>query len=502
MADSEIDPGRLAQMYGERLKELGALHESVQLLAKTTLSTPELLEGIATSLRAGMQYVSDTAVRITWGKLVAVAAAYAPTPWTLVRAFTTADDCGGAIEVVYRSSHPDADEGPFLSEERALIDSIANMLRVELDRRSAAAEVRDHTATLALASSAADLAGWEWSVDDDVVQWSPEMVRLFGDDQSGGRLGASSRIHPEDRERVLESVRAGAADGSRDFDLQFRFLRFDGSIGWIGARGRLVPPTASEPRRVRGVLAEITKFKDLEQGVAQLQKMGTVGRIAAGVAHDFNNVLGVIELNTGELLELLPADTLPRQLAIDIKDATARGTDLTKQLLQLSRKSVVSLTRIDPDAVIRRAESMLKRIVGSGVTLRLDLAANAHVIADPTQLDQIVMNLVVNARDALAERAGEITVSTRTRDVGAVESETARPGRYVVISVADTGDGMSPETKARMFEPFFTTKAEGKGTGLGLSVVLGVVQQGQGFVAVESELGRGSKIHIHLPAIT
>jgi PAS domain S-box-containing protein len=499
---SSQDLARLRYEHGERLKELTALHDIARLLRDTSLPVAALVARVAARLPPAMQFIDDTTARVAYGDIHSATPGFANTPWVLRRAFATADGTNGMIEIAYNSAHPDEQEGPFLSEERALIDSIADILRAELDRRSVDLAVRDRDAKLVLAAATADLAVWEWSVEDNIVTWSPELVRMLGRDSTGMGLGESEMIYAEDRQRVVQTVRDAVANPDRLFELEFRGVRVDRSIIWINARGRVLLGADGRPKRVLGILADVTRRKALEEGLMQLQKMEAMGRVAAGVAHDFNNVLGVIMLNTSELLEVLPPDHPCHAIASEISEVLGRGVGLTQQLLAFSRKSEVMPVALDPNTVIRRAEPMLRRLVGTRAQLLLELSSTPEVIADPTQLDQIVMNLVVNARDAIQD-GGTVTVATRVTDIDAeIASANAKaaPGTHVVISVADTGHGMTPETKARLFEPFFTTKPVGKGTGLGLSVVFGVVQQSNGFVTVDSEPGQGARFDVHLPA--
>jgi PAS domain S-box-containing protein len=250
------------------------------------------------------------------------------------------------------------------------------------------------------------------------------------------------------------------------------------------------------------VLRDTTKEVALEAQFRQAQKMEAVGRLAGGVAHDFNNlltaILGYSQILLGELAREAPMRAELEQ----IFDAGRRAAALTKQLLAFSRKQVLEPRVLDLNALVRDMDSMLRRLIGEDVELVIDLApALAAVRADPGQTEQVVMNLAVNARDAMP-RGGRLTIATANAalDEARAAELGARPGAWVTLAVLDTGSGMDAETRRHLFEPFFTTKAPGKGTGLGLSTVYGIVEQSGGRIAVESEPGRGSAFTIFLPA--
>jgi nitrogen-specific signal transduction histidine kinase/ActR/RegA family two-component response regulator len=255
--------------------------------------------------------------------------------------------------------------------------------------------------------------------------------------------------------------------------------------------------------RIIGAIMDITERKHLENELSQAQKMEAVGHLAGGVAHDFNNLLTIISGSSEILLQRLPADEPMRELVSEIRQAGSRAADLTRQLLAFSRRTVLAPKLLDLNESVRDSEKLLRRLIEEDVEFQTFLAPELDPVkVDPVQLGQVIMNLAVNARDAMPT-GGTLTLSTRNRaldDAAAARSIEARPGRYVVLRVSDTGSGMTPEVRARVFEPFFTTKEMGKGTGLGLAMVYGVVKQSGGFISVESEPGRGTVFEIHFPA--
>ena len=305
---------------------------------------------------------------------------------------------------------------------------------------------------------------------------------------------------PEEHDRLIEEFRrTGRLDG-----FEVKWKRKDGSTITVRISGRAVS-SADEPADVLEAIAEdVTDRRALEDQFRQAQKMEAVGRLAGGVAHDFNNLLMVISGYAEVILaQVDPASPLlEKGRAIQL--AADRATTLTRQLLAFSRKQLLELKVVDVNAIVQDMERLLRPLIGENIDLVTVLSPQAaHTRADAGQLEQVIMNLVVNAKDAMPA-GGRLTL--RTENVVLDENhrrgqQFIRPGNYVTLMVSDTGMGMDRETQSRIFEPFFTTKEKGKGTGLGLSTVYGIVKQSGGYVMVQSELGRGTTFQIYLPLV-
>ena len=322
-------------------------------------------------------------------------------------------------------------------------------------------------------------------------------------DREIGGLVLEDYVAPEWREAVREQHRLRVAGMKVPDHLEYEGIRADGARIWIEAQ----VTTVEEGGRIVGTqsaLRDVTERKRLEAQYLQAQKLESVGRLAGGVAHDFNNLLTVINGYSDMLAENLKDDRALLEMVEQVRSAGERATELTKQLLAFSRKQVVQRKPLDLSLVVKEAQKMLRRVVGEDVELVSLLSPSLGlVMADPGQLQQVLMNLVVNARDSMPE-GGTLTIETRDVEVDQAFSSQhpeVSPGSHVYLGVTDTGTGMTEEIKRQIFDPFFTTKEKGKGTGLGLATVYSIVRQCEGGIWVESEPGVGSTFRIYLPCV-
>jgi len=308
-----------------------------------------------------------------------------------------------------------------------------------------------------------------------------------------------TRIHPDDRAQA-EQAYAALMAGEPVGDLHYRIVRPDGAIRWLLVRNRLFSNERGQPARTVGVAMDVTARKELEDQIRQMQKMEALGQLAGGVAHDFNNLLTVIEGYGQTLHDEWPDQEQGRRDLAEILRASGRAKVLTHRLLAFSRKQVVRPTQVDLSTTIRDLTRMLASVIGENIELDLQLGVVPPVIADAGQIEQVVLNLAVNARDAMPF-GGRLTIRTdrAVMDTPAARARGLDPGEYAALVVSDTGSGMTADVQERIFEPFFTTKEVGKGTGLGLSTVYGIVKQSSGHIEVSSEPGKGTTFRVHLP---
>ncbi len=330
---------------------------------------------------------------------------------------------------------------------------------------------------------------------------SPSYKTILGDPEAVQGTVSFNEIHPDDRDRIKqvfeETVRSGVGQRA-----EFRFLLRDGSVRFIESQGSVIRDAKGKVAKVIVVSRDVTERRNLEQQFLQAQRMEAIGQLAGGVAHDFNNLLTIITGYGQLLLERLGPQAPLSGYVAEIQKAGNRAATLTRQLLAFSRQQVVVPQVLNLNAVIRDTEKMLKRLIGDDIELTTHLDPKlGQVKADLGHIEQVIMNLVVNARDAMP-RGGKLTIETGNVDL---DQSYARghlavvPGPYTMLAVSDTGCGMDADTQSRIFEPFFTTKE--KGTGLGLSTVYGIVRQSGGNVCVYSEPGHGTTFKIYFPRV-
>lgn len=345
------------------------------------------------------------------------------------------------------------------------------------------------------------VGSWTWDVSRMLVAGSPEFHRILGvstADQITGPSEFERFLHVDDRAEArthLDNVlRAHLPFSTQDF----RIMRADGAERWVVLRAEVKYDEGGRPVSAWGTLQDVTERRQLEEQLRRAQRMEALGHLASGVAHDFNNLLTVIRVEADFLEDPIAANDPLREDVREIQRSADRGAGLTRQLLAFSRKQILHPRLLDLNALVVETSTMLGRLIGEDVQLVTTLARDLPpVIADPGQLEQVLVNLAVNARDAMPT-GGVLMIETGTADVERDEPLGAAT-EYVTLTVADTGHGVEQSIQQRMFDPFFTTKPPGKGTGLGLSTVLGIVEQSGGHVSVQSEPGFGARFTIRLP---
>lgn len=362
---------------------------------------------------------------------------------------------------------------------------------------------------LQLALDAAALGTFEWNTLTGELIWDHHHERIFGFEPGafdGTFASFEKTVHPDDLAQLLRVVEATRNSGTV-FSHEYRIVWPDSTHRWILGRGAFQTADSQVPFRMHGVVIDITERRQLEAQLSQSQKMESVGRLAGGISHDFNNLLTVINGYCELILSDLPPDFAIAEQVEQIHRAGKRAAELTQQLLAFSRKQPAQPRLIDLNQLIAESKDLLQRLVGADVRLETKLPAGAcDILADSGHIHQILMNLAVNARDAMPS-GGELRIETQPVDAGINGMPEVRlgdgrkitSGAYVLLTVSDTGTGMDEETQRHVFEPFFTTKPQGKGTGLGLATVYGIVKQNKGWIEIYSQPNLGTDFRIYLP---
>jgi two-component system cell cycle sensor histidine kinase/response regulator CckA len=340
--------------------------------------------------------------------------------------------------------------------------------------------------------------------DNPIVYVNDSFMRLTGYAREDV-IGKNCRFlqGPKTAPEAVERIRSAIQNGQSCL-LELLNYRKDGTPFWNALSISPLYDTAGRLTHFVGVQTDTSSFKLLEGQFQQAQKMELVGQLAGGVAHDFNNLLTIISGYSDLLLGMLPSNDSKREAVKAISEAGERAAGLTRQLLSFSRQAVLEAKVLDLNDVVKETEKLLRRMIGEDILLTAVLDPNiSRIKIDPSQMGQVLMNLAVNARDAMPQ-GGKLTIETsdlQLDDAYAAQHSDCKPGRYVKLTVSDNGCGMTPEVKAHIFEPFFTTKGPGKGTGLGLATVFGIVKQSGGSVNLYTEHGHGTTFKIYLPAV-
>lgn len=355
---------------------------------------------------------------------------------------------------------------------------------------------------------------WDWDIVTNEVYFSPRWKNMIGYEEhelANNYAEWEKRIHPDDRDRVMEDIRAHLQGLTPHYNCEYRLLHKDGSYRWILSRGLAIRDSSGKPYRMAGSHRDITEQKKtedenriLQAQMLQAQKLESLGVLAGGIAHDFNNLLTSITGNADLALINLPDSSTTRKPVQRIADVAKRAAELTRQMLAYSGRGRFVVENIDLSDLVKDMMELLKVSIKKNITMNCDLAQNLpRIEADATQIRQVVMNLIINASDAIGEKSGTITVRTGVMECDRAYLNNADMGRelpegtYIYIDVTDTGCGMDEETKAKIFDPFFTTKFTGRG--LGLAAVHGIVRGHKGALNVCSEVGKGTTFRILLP---
>jgi PAS domain S-box-containing protein len=408
----------------------------------------------------------------------------------------------GSLCVVYQSDYVPS------NEDEEILGAIAKAIAVEEERKRATEALRASKETLGALIQGSPLAIVTFDSEGVIRMWNPAAERMFGW-SAEEVIGKPHPIVPEDKQQEFRALRDVALRGETFTNVEVRRRRKDGTQIDLSISTAPLRDADGAITSIMSIITDITSSKSTEEALRQseeqlrqAQKMEAVGRLAGGIAHDFNNLLTAVT-GYSELLQERISDRDPMWREIEeIRRAGVRAASLTRQLLAFSRRQVLQTKVLDLNGIVTGLETMLRRLIGEDVELVTGLCGDqVRLKADPGQIEQVVMNLVVNAREAMPQ-GGRLAIGTASVNVGKREADRlglAKPGDYAMLAVSDTGVGMSEEVKSHLFEPFFTTKAEG--TGLGLATVYGIVKQNGGGIRVDSEIGNGTTIEICFPSV-
>jgi two-component system cell cycle sensor histidine kinase/response regulator CckA len=340
------------------------------------------------------------------------------------------------------------------------------------------------------------------TVNGERLYNSPSYEKLLGyTPEDLGKTSAYEQIHPDDQKAVKSAAEEAKTTGLGR-RIEYRIRHKNGEWRVLESTASAVRDSKGEVEKLVIVNRDITERRHLEQQLLLSQRLEAVGKLSGGIAHDFNNILGVIIGYSEALQQKIAVDDPMREAIDEIEKAGQRAAALTQQLLAFSRKQVLEPKILNLNSIVADVEKMLRRLIGEDVELEIiPDSALGTVKADRGQIEQVILNLAVNARDAMP-RGGKLKIETMNADLDENDACRTRyvvPGHYVMLQVSDSGMGMSAEVQSHIFEPFYTTKEQGKGTGLGLATVYGVIKQSGGYIWVASEIGKGSKFQVYLP---
>ena len=502
----------------ERVKELDCLY-GIAKLVETEDSLEKILQGTVDLMYLAWQYPDIAYVRIILGEQVYSTKNYRNTSWKQSAEISVHNQKAGEVEVGYLAECPLEDFGPFLTEEQLLLNTIVERLGRIIERHQAEQSLKESESNLLEAQRIAKMGRWELNLISNHLHWSPSIFEIFEIDPSKFEPsydGFLEGIHPEDRE-LVNNAYTESLQNKKPYQVEHRLLMKDGRVKWVHEHCETDFDETGKALISVGVVHDITDQKkveldrlNFEKQILQTQKLESLGVLAGGIAHDFNNILmgilGYADLALSDMDSIDPA----REFVQGINDSSKKAAGLVKQMLAYSGKGKFSLEPIDLNHLIDSTIQMLNVSISKNAVLRFNYSSTPVFLeGDPSQIRQIIMNLVINASDAVGKKSGIIAVTTGSMycdreyikgtgfEAQVAHTAEISEGMYTFVEVADTGAGMSEQTLARIFEPFFTTKFTGRG--LGLSAVLGIVGGHHGMVKIYSEEGKGTTFKVLFP---
>jgi two-component system cell cycle sensor histidine kinase/response regulator CckA len=486
----------------ERVKELTTLHRASETLQRGSSDMRETLADLAKLLPAAYQFSGAAAARVRLGGDEAATPDFEAGAPRQTSEFETSDGTRGTIEVAYVRAIPlKKGEATFLREEQDLIDTLADMLRSTYERSAANAALRESEAHLRELFETARDTIYQLSTDGVILSLNPAFEKVTGwkrEEWLGERF--TGLVHPDDLIKTLESYQSTLA--GRETPLYEIRIRTKDD-GYVNSEILAVPRIQNGATiGVLGIARDLTERRRLEDQIQRSQRVQSIGALASGIAHDLNNVLTPITLSGGLLERHMENEQARRMLGM-ILSAARRGGEIVKQILNFARGNAGISAPQDLRPLAREMETFMRQTFPRNIDIHFDIPLDLpRVLGDPTQIHQVLLNLCVNARDAMPE-GGRLSVSVHSETMTPTEVEVPhKPGAegYVVLTVTDTGAGIPPEIQSRIYDPFFTTKQLGEGTGLGLSTTQSIVRAHGGFIRLISSPSSGTEFRIYLPA--
>ncbi len=505
---------KLQDLVRERVKEQACLYAISKVLAEPHDVLDDVLRQVVHVIPSGWRYSDIACARLRLDDYTVTSEPFRESRWHLAVDLVIAGQTRGTVELFYMEKLPASDQVPFLKEEKELITGIAHMLGQALERMESEKALKEARDIINKSS----LVAFTWKNQEGwPVEFVSENVEsLFGfpaEEFITGKVNYSGCIHPDDLERVAKEVaEAGSKEGLTEFTHEpYRVIAKDGLEKTVRDWTCIVRDHDGCVTHYKGIVEDITELKraedeheKLQKQLIQSQKLEAIGTLTGGIAHDFNNLLTAIIGNADLAIGDAGKDSPLYESLADIKGAGERAAVLTRQLLAFSRKQVLQPEVLNLNKVLGNMDRMLRRVIREDIEVETLLSPDLGLVeADIGQVEQILINLAVNAGDAMP-KGGKLTFETGNveLDEGYARNRIAIiPGPYVMLAVSDTGIGMTKEVQDHLFEPFFTTKEKGKGTGLGLSTVYGIVKQSGGNIWVYSEPGQGTAFNIYMPQV-
>ncbi|MBU4178027.1 MAG: PAS domain S-box protein [Proteobacteria bacterium] len=391
-------------------------------------------------------------------------------------------------------------------DQVALLSVVADIIAGALARYQTEVQLEQNADRLKNAQRIAHLGNWDWDIVKNVLVWSDEIYRIFGvmpQEFAASYENFLCYIHAEDRDAVEQAVR-DALERNLPYSIEHRVQRHDGGLVWVHEQAEIIRDETGHPLRMAGTVQDITERKSLEDQILQSRKMEAIGVLAGGIAHDFNNILTPIMMHTQMVLMDTPREAPARHSLEQVHKAAERAKNLVRQILDFSRRGEYEPHPMKMGPVIKEGLKFLRSTIPVNIELESEILTDRdQVLADPTQMLQVIMNLTINAAQAMHEKGGRIVISLSEKEDEGLVSLSGQPPekKYLKMVVSDTGAGIPQEILPRIFEPYFTTKGKGEGTGMGLAVVHGLVEKHGGTITVRSEPGKGTEFEVLLPAV-